>query len=70
MRAEDLRREVDVQRLDNDETYETIDEAIAAALSELEPGGRLDIHEEHCESDDGGDDCTCEPMTLVKGASA
>jgi hypothetical protein len=59
-----------VTRLDDETEYETLDEAIAAALGELDPGGRLDIHEEHCESEDGEDGCTCEPLCIVKGARA
>lgn len=70
MKPSDLDRRATVARFDNDDTYETIDEAIAAALAELEPGGWVDIHEEHCESEDGEDGCTCEPMRLVKGAQA
>jgi hypothetical protein len=57
-------------RLDTTEQYETIDEAIAAALADLEPGGRLDIHAEDCESEDGETGCTCEPLRLTKGAEA
>ena len=51
-------------------SYDTLDEAIAAAMDELEPGGRLDIHGEDCESEDGEDGCTCTPMSIVKGAAA
>lgn len=53
-----------------DDGYETIDEAIAVALSELEPGGTLSVHEEHCELVDEESQCTCTPMVLTTGASA
>lgn len=59
-----------VSRFDSDEHYDTLDEAIVAAMAELEPGGRLDIHAEDCESEDGETGCTCEPLSLVKGAEA
>lgn len=60
-----------VTRFGSDEEYDTLDEAIVAALAELDDGGRLDIHEEHCElNDDESIDCTCAPMVLVKGAQA
>jgi hypothetical protein len=52
-------------------TYETIDEAIAVALSELEPGGTLSIHAEDCALvDEDAEECTCSPMVLTTGATA
>jgi hypothetical protein len=55
----------------NDEpTYETIDEAIAVALSELEPGGVLVLHHETCGLVDDESECTCIPMELTVGAQA
>lgn len=50
--------------------YDTLDEAIAAALAEIEPGGYLEVHAEDCESEDGEENCTCEPLTLTVGAQA
>lgn len=50
--------------------FDTLDESIARAMSELDPGGVLTIHAENCESEDGEDGCTCEPLTLVVGAQA
>ena len=50
--------------------FETLDEAIVAALAELDVGGRLDIHADDCESEDGDEGCTCTPMVLYKGAEA
>lgn len=50
--------------------FDTLDEAIAAAMTELDPGGVLTVHAEDCESEDGEDGCTCEPLTLVMGAQA
>lgn len=55
---------------DDEPSYETIDEAIAVALSELEPGGTLSVHEEHCELVDEETQCTCTPMVLTTGAVA
>jgi len=61
----------DETRFGSDEEYDTLDEAIVAALSELDDGGRLDIHEAHCELDeDEGIECSCAPMVLIKGATA
>ena len=55
---------------DDEPGYDTIDEAIAVALSELEPGGTLSIHAEGCELVDDESECTCEPMTMTVGAQA
>lgn len=46
--------------------YETLDEAIRAALDELDPGGTLTIHDEHCTSPDGETGCSCVPMVITK----
>lgn len=56
----------------NEDTgYETIDEAVAAALAELSPGGILVVHDSDCEQDDADESkCTCEPLELVVGALA
>ena len=56
--------------MDDEPTYETLDEAIAVALSELEPGGTLSIHAEGCALIDDESECTCEPMTMTVGAQA
>lgn len=56
--------------MDTEAEYATLDEAIAAALSELEPGGVLVIHADECESEDGEEGCTCTPLELTKGAEA
>lgn len=57
--------------MSDEETYETIDEAIVAAMAQLEPGGIVAIHDEDC-AHDGEDEstCTCEPLELVVGAVA
>lgn len=57
-------------RIDGEYEYETLEEAIAVALEALDPGGRLDIHQDSCESEDGEHGCTCEPLVLTKGAEA
>ncbi len=50
--------------------FETFDEAVAHAMSELEPGGTLTIHEESCALANDGDDCDCVPWDLPMGAQA
>ena len=58
-------------RVASSDEFETLDEAVAAALAELAPGGRLDIHAEDCTSEDGSEEsCDCEPLVLYKGAEA
>jgi hypothetical protein len=51
--------------------HKTQDEAIAAAVRDLEPGGEVVIHAPHCQQrDDRADDdsaCTCTPMCLRVG---
>lgn len=52
-------------------SFDTLDEAIAHALADLGPGGILTVHQDDCESEDGEDGCTCEPLVLqVQGAEA
>lgn len=47
------------------------EDAIKAAVADLEPGGEVVIHAAHCEQrDDRADDdsaCTCTPMCLKVG---
>ncbi len=51
--------------------YITQDEAIAAALAELEPGGTLAVHADDCEMEDDEDQCNCTPLVIqVGGAEA
>lgn len=51
--------------------FETLEEALAAAMEGLEPGGTVTVHGEDCQSEDGeSETCTCEPLTLVVGAQA
>ena len=51
--------------------FDTLDEAIAAAMAQLEPGGVVAIHDTECEHDGEDEDtCTCEPLELVIGAQA
>jgi hypothetical protein len=44
-------------------TYDTRDEAIVAALDELQPGGTLYVHQEWCTT--GQVRCTCTPHTWI-----
>lgn len=62
--------DVTVSRIDSGDEYDTLEEAIVAAMAELAPGGRLDIHDGDCESEDGESGCTCSPLSIVKGAQA
>lgn len=55
---------------DDEPSYDTLDEAIAVALSELEPGGTLSVHDETCELVDEETECTCTPLVLTTGATA
>lgn len=55
-------------------TFNTQDEAIAAALSESEPGEIVEVHTascglvEHAETGQLLEPCTCSPMVLRVGA--
>lgn len=51
-------------------SFPTLDEAIAAALAESAPGEIVVVHAAHCEADEDGDGCTCEPLELTVGAQA
>ncbi len=56
---------------DEDEGFATKDEAIVAALAEIEPGGTLQVHADDCEMVDDEDQCTCTPLVIqVGGAQA
>jgi hypothetical protein len=51
--------------------FDSFDEAVAHAMSELEPGGTLTIHEEDCQLvDDADGECDCTPWDLPIGARA
>lgn len=49
--------------------FDTLDEAITAAMAEVEPGGTVSVHAEDCESDDGETGCTCEPLVITVGGA-
>lgn len=53
-----------------DEEFKTFDEAYAHLMANLEPGGWIDLHEEHCALVDDLDECTCTPHRITKGAEA
>lgn len=59
-----------VNEPDDEPEFDTLDEAIAYALADVGPGGVVTIHDEKCESEDGEEGCTCEPMVLAVGAEA
>ena len=50
--------------------YETFDEAYAALMASLEPGGSIDLHEEDCALVVDGPECTCTPHRIIKGPAA
>ena len=50
--------------------YETFDEAYAALMAQLEPGGSIDLHEEDCALVVDEPECTCTPHRITKGPTA
>jgi hypothetical protein len=52
----------------NIDSYETLEEAVAALIASLEPGAELWLHHEDCEIQTGAseDDCTCIPRKLTR----
>ena len=50
--------------------FDTFDEAYAALMAQLEPGGSIDLHEEHCALVVDEPECTCTPHRIIKGAVA
>lgn len=48
------------------DSYETLEEAIAALVAQLEPGAELWLHHEECEIEEGEDRCTCIPRRLTR----
>lgn len=66
-----LNWDAEVTRCDDAAEYETLDEAIAVALAELDEGGVLAIHGEDCSvGDDGVTGCDCDVLEIRKGAQA
>jgi hypothetical protein len=52
--------------MDDEDTYETLEEAIAVAMAEVDPGGEIAVHDETCAVDDQGEGCTCEPVIVTR----
>jgi len=52
----------EVERIISAETYDTIEEALAAAQAISDPGGVIQIHRTSCDESQG---CTCEPIVIV-----
>lgn len=51
--------------------YDDKDEAIRAALDELEPGGTLTVHEQYCVTGFMGPGmCSCNPKTWTYGGNS
>lgn len=59
------------ETLDDEQSYDTLEEALAAAIKMLDPDGVISIHSEDC-GHDGEDDtsCTCTPIELQLGAQS
>jgi len=50
--------------------FDSFDEAYAALMAQLDPGGSIDLHEETCALAVDGPECTCTPHRITKGATA
>lgn len=50
--------------------FDTFDEAYAALMAQLDPGGSIDLHEETCALVVDGPECDCTPHRITKGAQA
>lgn len=51
--------------------FDTLDDAIAEAMRQLDGDGIVAVHDAECAHDGKSDDtCTCEPLELVLGAQA
>lgn len=61
---------ITTEAIEGVEEYETFDEAYAALMAQLEPGGCIDLHEEDCALVVDGPECTCTPHRITKGAEA
>lgn len=49
---------------------DTLDEAIAIAMADLEEGGEVHIHAQDCKYDAAKNDgCTCEPRVITRPAA-
>jgi hypothetical protein len=54
----------------DEQTFETFDEAYTHLMASLEPGGSIDLHEEHCALAADAEECDCTPHRITKGAVA
>lgn len=50
--------------------FDSFDAAYAALMSQLEPGGSIDLHEETCALVRDEPVCDCTPHRITKGAMA
>jgi hypothetical protein len=66
------RREITItsEAVEGEQVFDTFDEAYAALMASLEPGGWIDLHEEHCALVADEPECTCTPHRITKGAEA
>ncbi len=52
-------------------SFDSIDDAIAEAMRQLDGDGVVAVHDADCAHDgEDEDSCTCEPLELTLGASA
>lgn len=57
----------DAPTLDDVAEFDSLDDAIAAALADLDDGGVVAIHAEDCAIDEDGDGCDCDVVEIRKG---
>jgi hypothetical protein len=50
--------------------FDSFDEAYAALMAQLDPGGSIDLHEETCALTRDEPECDCTPHRITKGAQA
>jgi len=65
-----ITHEVDADEDQTPTEFDSFDEAYAALMAQLEPGGSIDLHEEHCALVVDEPICTCTPHRITKGPVA
>lgn len=56
--------------IDEPQVFATVEEAIAQAVSESEPGDEIIVHAKTCDVDDDDNGCTCTPYAFVVPTAA
>jgi len=65
-----ITHEVDADEDQTPTEFDSFDEAYASLMAQLEPGGSIDLHEEHCALVVDEPNCTCTPHRITKGPVA